>query len=97
MSEFKVIVQTNSQEDDENVYHAIVFINPKTVETKELAFSETDSKLKATFTFPSTIIPEGDKFAVCLVAVDGGTEIDDIGSKIGTNSAAKHPEIIEFP
>jgi hypothetical protein len=97
MSDFKVIVQTKSVDDDENVYHAIVFINPKTVETKELTFSESDKIKKATFSFPSSIIPEGDYFAVSLVAVDGGTKVVDIGSKIGQNSTAHKPEVIEFP
>jgi hypothetical protein len=52
---------------------------------------------KATFSFPSSIIPEGDYFAVSLVAVDGGTKVVDIGSKIGQNSTAHKPEVIEFP
>jgi hypothetical protein len=95
MADFKVIVRKPSVDDDEHTYHAIVFINPNTIQEKTLAFSE--NRLQATFTFPSSIIPEGDKFAVCLVAVDEGTEIDDIGTRIGTNTSAHAPEIIDFP
>jgi hypothetical protein len=97
MADFKVIVQTKSVDDDENVYHAIVFINPNTVQTKELTYSQSDKMLKATLSFPSSIIPEGDYFAVSLVAVDGGTKVVDIGGKIGQNSPAHKPEVIEFP
>jgi hypothetical protein len=97
MADFKVIVQTDSVDNDENVYHAIVFINPKTVETKELKYDKSDNKKKAKFSFPQRIIPEGDYFAVSLVAVDGGTKVVDIGGKIGQNSTAHKPETINFP
>jgi hypothetical protein len=95
--DFKVIVQTKGVDDDENVYHAIVFINPKTVETKELKYDESDNMKKAKFSFPKSIIPAGDYFAVSLIAVDGGTRVVDIGGKIGQNSPKPEPEVIEFP
>lgn len=94
---FKVTVQTKSVDDDENVYHAIVFINPNTVETKELKYDESDNMKKAKFSFPKCIIPAGDYFAVSLVAVDGGTDVEAISGKIAQNSPAPVPEVIEFP
>jgi hypothetical protein len=97
MADFKVIVQKKSEDNDENVYHAIIFINPKTVETKELTYDESDKMLKAKFSFPQSIIPAGDYFAVSLVAVDGGTEVGDISGKIWQNSKEPKIEVIEFP
>jgi hypothetical protein len=52
---------------------------------------------KAKFSFPKSIIPAGDYFAVSLIAVDGGTRVVDIGGKIGQNSPKPEPEVIEFP
>jgi hypothetical protein len=74
-----------------------VFINPKTVETKELKYHESDKMKKAEFSFPRSIIPPGDYFTVSLVAVDGGTKVVDIGGKVWQNSTDPKPEIIDFP
>ena len=93
---FKVIITRPSVENDENVYHGIVFLNPNKVQTKRLKYVASDDKLKATFSFEGNPIKVGDKFLACLVAVDGGVEIENAGFKIQKNSPQNKPEVVDF-
>jgi hypothetical protein len=93
---FKVIITRPSVEDDENAYHGIVFLNPNKVQTKRLKYVASEDKLKATFTFEGNPIEVGDKFLACLVAVDGGVEIENATFKIQKNSPQNKPEVVNF-
>jgi hypothetical protein len=93
---FKVIITRPSVENDENVYHGIVFLNPNKVQTKRLKYVASDDKLKATFSFEGNPVKVGDKFLACLVAVDGGVEIENAGFKIQENSPQNKPEVVNF-
>jgi hypothetical protein len=86
---FRVIIRKHSVDDGEHHYHGIVFLNPNKVRTKRLKFSESDGKLRATFSFDGNPIKIGEKFLACLVAVNEGEEIDDAAFKIAENSPAK--------
>lgn len=93
---FKVIITRPNVEDDENAYHGIVFLNPNKVQTKRLKYVASEDLLKATFTFEGSPIKVGDKFLACLVAVDGGTEIENATFKIRKNSPQNKPEVVNF-
>ena len=56
----------------------------------------SEEKLKATFTFEGNPIEVGDKFLACLVAVDGGVEIENATFKIQKNSPQNKPEVVNF-
>ena len=74
----------------------IVFLNPNKVQTKRLKYVAPEDKLKATFTFEGNPIKVGDKFLACLVAVDGGVEIENATFKIQKNSPQNKPEVVNF-
>jgi hypothetical protein len=93
---FKVIITRTNVEDDENAYHGIVFLNPNKVQTKRLKYVASEDILKATFIFEGNPIKGGDKFLACLVAVDGGVEIENATFKIQKNSPQNKPEVLIF-
>lgn len=95
---FKVIITHPSEHDDEHTYYGIVFLNPGKVITERLKFSESDNKLKATFTFDGNPIKVGEKFLAILVPVNESeiTESTTPQFKIHENSPANSPEIVNF-
>jgi hypothetical protein len=76
----------------------MVFLNPGKVQTEKLEYSESDKKLKATFTFDGSPIKTGEKFLSILVPVNK-SEITDSTSpefKIHQNSPDPVPEVVNF-
>src|SRR5512133_554314 len=95
---FKVIITHPSEDDDEHTYYGVVFLNPGKVQTKRLKYSESDDKLKATFTFDGNPIKPGEKFLAILVPVNE-SEITDSTTpefKIHQNSPEHKPEEVNF-
>lgn len=96
---FKVIVKHPSVEDDEHNYYGIVFPNRDIGQIKRLKFAPPDT-LQATYTFAESKVKPGENFLAILVPVNE-SEITEstcvkIVCKMGTNSKAKKPEVVEF-
>jgi hypothetical protein len=96
---FKVIVKHPSVDDDENTYYGIVFPNRDIGQIKRLKFAPPDT-LEATFSFAESKVKPGENFLAILVPVNEseitGSTCGEIACKMGTNSKAKKPEVVEF-
>jgi hypothetical protein len=84
----------------EHSYYAIAFLGEGTIQAKNLEFVSVSSNnlenMETNFVFQNSTILPHDKFLVCLVALKGGIEIDDVGCKLGINSPEKRAEILDF-
>jgi len=95
---FKVVITHPSIDDDEHTYYGIAFLNPGKVESGKLKYSESEDIKKVTLSFSGNPIKVGDKFLAILVPVNE-SEITDSTTpefKIGENSAANVPEVVNF-
>jgi hypothetical protein len=101
MADFKIIIikKHDGTEDDEHTYWGSVFIMPNHIQTKELKdFNASEGTVKAEFSFPQDIIPEGKQFVACVYGYDNEGEILNIAERqIGKNTNAHVPEVIDFP
>ena len=96
---FKVIVKHPSIDDDEHTYYGIVFPNRDIGQIKRLKFNPP-STLEATFSFDEDKVKLGENFLAILVPVNESeiteSTCGEIACKMGTNSKAKKPEVVEF-
>ena len=95
---FKVIITHPSVDNDEHTYYGIAFLNSGKVNSGRLKYSASDNKLKVTLTFDGNPTKVGEKFLAILVPVNESeiTESTTPEFKIGENSPAHEPEIIDF-
>ena len=96
---FKAIIRHPSVDDDEHTYYGIVFPNRDIGQIKRLKFAPPDT-LEATFSFAESKVKPGENFLAILVPVNE-SEITEstcgkLACKMGTNSEAKKPEVVEF-
>lgn len=96
---FKAIIRHPSVDDDEHTYYVIVFPNQDIGQIKRLKFAPPDT-LEATFSFAENKVKPGENFLAILVPVNE-SEITEstcgkLASKMGTNSKAKKPEVVEI-
>ena len=96
---FKAIIRHPSVDDDEHTYYGIVFPNRDIGQIKRLKFAPPDT-LEATFSFAENKVKTGENFLAILVPVNE-SEITEstcgkLACKMGTNSKAKKPEVVEF-
>jgi hypothetical protein len=96
---FKAIIRHPSVDDDEHTYYGIVFPNRDIGQIKRLKFAPPDT-LEATFSFAENKVKPGENFLAILVPVNE-SEITEstcgkLACKMGTNSKAKKPEVVEF-
>ena len=96
---FKVIVKHPSVDDDEHTYYGIVFPNRDIGQTKRLEFIGHNT-LEATFSFDEDKVKPGENFLAILVPVNESeitkSTCGNIACKMGTNSKANRPEVVEF-
>jgi hypothetical protein len=95
---FKVIIRHPSEEGDEHTYYGIAFLNPGKIKSGRLKYSQSENKLKVALTFDGNPIKVGDKFLAILVPVNESeiTESTTPEFKIGENSPAPVPEVVDF-
>lgn len=95
---FKVVITHPSIDDDEHTYYGIAFLNPGKVESGKLKYVASENIKKVTLTFSGNPIKVGDKFLAILVPVNESeiTESTTPEFKIGENSAANVPEVVNF-
>ena len=91
---FKVVITHPSIDDDENTYYGIA----GKVESGKLKYVASEDIKKVTLTFSGSPIKVGDKFLAILVPVNESeiTESTTPEFKIGENSAANVPEVVNF-
>ena len=96
---FKVIVRHPSVDDDEHTYYGIVFPNRDIGQIKQLKFRAPNT-LEAKYSFASNKVKPGENFLAILVPVNEseitGSTCGKIACKMGTNSEAHEPEVVEF-
>jgi hypothetical protein len=97
---FKVIIRHPSVEDDEHNYYGIVFPNRDIGQIKQLKFVPPNT-LEAKFSFASSKVRPGEHFLAILVPVEEseitGSTCGKLVCKMGTNSEARVPEVVNFP
>jgi hypothetical protein len=96
---FKVIIRHPSVDDDEHTYYGVVFPNRDIGQIKQLEYVPPN-RLEATFTFDENKVKPGENFLAILVPVNE-SEITEstcgkLACKMGTNSEARAPEVIDF-
>lgn len=96
---FKVIIKYPSEKNDEHTYYGIVFPNRDIGQIKRLEY--VSPELQATFEFEEDKVKVNEHFLAILVPVDE-SEIKEgncskLACKVGTNSPAHQPEVINFP
>ena len=96
---FKAIIRHPSVDDDEHTYYGIVFPNRDIGQIKRLKFAPPDTP-EATFSFAESKVKPGENFLAILVPVNE-SEITEstcgkLACKMGTNSKAKKPGVVEF-
>ena len=95
---FKVVIAHPSEEGDEHTYYGIAFLNAGNIKSGRLKYSASEDRLEVTLTFEGNPIKRGEKFLAILVPVNESeiTESTTPKFKIGMNSPALEPEIIDF-
>jgi hypothetical protein len=97
---FKVIIKHPSAEGDEHTYYGIAFPNRDIGQIKRLE-SNGPGTLEATFTFDEDKVKPGQNFLAILVPVNESeitsSTCSKIACKMGTNSEARVPEVVNFP
>ena len=96
---FKVIIKHPSTEGDEHTYYGIVFPNRDIGKIEKLKYTPPNT-LQAEFTFSESKVKPGENFLAILVPVNE-SEITEstcskIACKMGTNSKARAPEVVDF-
>lgn len=94
---FRIAVTHPEIENDENVYHAILFINPDITIGKKLTYSSVSGKLEANFDFSQNPLKESQNqnLLVILVSVEEGEEIDKVQYKI-VKSSLQNIQTVDF-
>jgi hypothetical protein len=97
---FKIIIRHPSVDDDEHNYYGIVFPNRDIGQIKKLGFIGPNT-LEAKFTFASNKVKPGENFLAILVPVNESeiteSTCGELVCKMGTNSEAHVPEVVNFP
>jgi hypothetical protein len=98
---FKVIIKHPSTPDDEHTYYGIVFPNRDIGQIKQLKYEPSPNRLEASFSFDEDKVKVGEHFLAILVPVNESEIREDncskLACKIGINSPANIPEVINFP
>jgi hypothetical protein len=96
--DFKVIVKHPSVDDDEHTLWDSL-CQRDIGQIKRLKFAPPNT-LEATFSFAESKAKTGENFLAILVPVNEseitGSTCGEIACKMGTNSKAKRPEVVEF-